>query len=88
MDRRIVAADRGLSYATAMSIRTNFAALALCAASLGAVSLGALAGCGSVKQQRPPRIPDEDPGMTDDMSDGGDIAAPEPETVERSEGET
>jgi len=54
---------------------------------LAGLTLSLIAGCGSVKQQQPPRIPDEDPGMGDEaMSGGSDIAAPEPDTVERSEG--
>lgn len=63
-----------------MSIR----ALPLAASILSAI---VLAGCGgSVKQQRPPRITDEDADAAA-MSDGGDLADPEPETVERSEGQ-
>lgn len=80
--RGTVAADRGLAYATRMSFRLTLAGFALCA-------LGAVTGCGSVKQQQPPRIPDEDPGMADDAMDGGsDMAAPEKDTMEVAEGNT
>ena len=65
-----------MAYATAMAFRTIFVGLALFA----------VAGCGSVKQQQPPRIPDEDSGMGESMTDGSDMAAPEPDTVEVSDG--